>query len=181
MGAATSDYILRGAAFSLEQCGLLLCDARALYKNESYASSVALAAFAREELGRYQILRELWKCTVAGESFTVDQIRKECGDHVEKQRRGMLSTVLRPKSDSGLGRLLNEARFHPAIGTPEWQKANEQLGKIFKSATKRTPDRRHSLREQALYVEALEADWSRPVEIITKTVAYEFLTDATND
>ncbi len=99
MASASSDYLLRGAVFALEQCGLLLRDSHILYSNRSYASAVALAAFAREELGRYRILRELWKRTVAGEGFTVKQIRDLCDDHVEKQREGMLSTVQRTDNE----------------------------------------------------------------------------------
>ena len=50
--AATADYLLRGTVFALEQCGLLLRDARILCEAGSYASAVVLTAFAREELGR---------------------------------------------------------------------------------------------------------------------------------
>jgi AbiV family abortive infection protein len=85
--AVTADYLLRGTVFALEQCGLLLRDARILCEAGSYASAVALTAFAREELGRYKILRELWKRTAAGESFSVKQINKKCEQHVEKQKR----------------------------------------------------------------------------------------------
>jgi AbiV family abortive infection protein len=72
--AASSDYLLRGTVFALEQCGLLLRDARILCEAGSYASAVVLTAFAREELGRYKILRGLWRRTMAGESFSVKQI-----------------------------------------------------------------------------------------------------------
>ena len=41
-------YLLEGAAYALEQCGLLLRDAIVLYRNGSYSSAVALAALARE-------------------------------------------------------------------------------------------------------------------------------------
>ena len=45
-------YILQGAAYALEQCGLLLRDANLLYRNDAHANAVVLTAFAREELGR---------------------------------------------------------------------------------------------------------------------------------
>jgi hypothetical protein len=45
-------YILQGAAYALEQCGLLLRDANLLYRNDVHANAVVLTAFAREELGR---------------------------------------------------------------------------------------------------------------------------------
>ena len=50
--SVTSSYLLRETVFALEQCGHLLRDAACLYRSDSYASAVALAAFAREELGR---------------------------------------------------------------------------------------------------------------------------------
>src|SRR4051812_34521934 len=100
MAPASSDYLMRGAVFALEQCGLLLCDAHMLYGNGSYANAVALAAFAREELGRYRILRQLRQRTLGGESFTVRQIQKRCDNHVEKQKEGMTSTVQRSNNDT---------------------------------------------------------------------------------
>src|SRR2546426_1074425 len=104
--SVSSDYLLRGAVFALEQCGLLLSDARVLCEHGSYASAVVLAAFTREELGRYRILRGLWRRTMAGESFSVKQIRKRCDDHVEKQREGMFSVVQRTNTNTVLGQLL---------------------------------------------------------------------------
>jgi hypothetical protein len=46
--SVSPEYLLEGAAYALEQCGLLLRDANLLYRNDSYASAVALAAFAQE-------------------------------------------------------------------------------------------------------------------------------------
>jgi AbiV family abortive infection protein len=48
----TPQYLLEGAVYALEQCGLLLRDANLLYRSGSYATAVALAAFAREEQRR---------------------------------------------------------------------------------------------------------------------------------
>jgi len=45
-GSVTPEYLIEGAAYALEQCGLLLRDANLLYRSGSYASAVALAAFA---------------------------------------------------------------------------------------------------------------------------------------
>ena len=49
--SVTPEYLLEGAAYALEQCGLLLRDANLLYQSGSYASVIALAAFAQEEKG----------------------------------------------------------------------------------------------------------------------------------
>jgi AbiV family abortive infection protein len=177
--AATSDYLLRGTVFALEQCGLLLRDARILCEAGSYASAVVLAAFAREELGRYKILRELWKRTTAGESFTVKQINKKCEQHVEKQKKAMFSVVQRADNSTVMGQLL-QARMRAVPGSPEWKKIDEELEKLTQSQIKQTPEARHKSRMKALYVEPLEAGWNKPLET-SETAARNFLTDAIND
>ncbi|MCU1340291.1 MAG: AbiV [Bryobacterales bacterium] len=179
MDSATSDYLLRGTVFALEQCGLLLRDARVLCEAGSYASAVVLAAFAREELGRYKILRGLWKRTMAGESFSVKQINKKCEQHVEKQKKAMFSVVQRTDNSTAQGQLI-QTRMRAAPGSPEWKKADEELNKITQSQIKRTPEARHKSRLKALYVEPLEADWNRPLET-SETTTRDFLTDAIND
>jgi len=177
--AATSDYLLRGTVFALEQCGLLLRDARILCEARSYASAVVLTAFAREDLGRYKILRGLWKRTMAGESFTVKQINKKCEQHVEKQKEAMFSIVQRTDNSTVMGQLM-QARMRAAPGSPAWKKADEELEKITQSQIKRTPEARHKSRLKALYVEPLESGWNRPAET-PETAARDFLTDAIND
>jgi AbiV family abortive infection protein len=72
--SVTPEYLLEGATYALEQCGLLLRDANLLYRNGSYSSAVALALFAREELGRYRILLGLRKQVLRGERFTIKEI-----------------------------------------------------------------------------------------------------------
>jgi hypothetical protein len=41
-------FLLKGAVYSLEQCGCLLRSANTLYRSEDYASTVVMAAFARK-------------------------------------------------------------------------------------------------------------------------------------
>jgi AbiV family abortive infection protein len=174
----SANYLLQGAVFALEQCGLLLRDARIFCEAGSYASAVVLAAFAREELGRYRILRSLRQRTVAGESFSVKQISKRCEDHVEKQRNGMFSVVQRIDSTNGLGQLL-QARSRAAPEGPKWQNLTEKIDKITEPQ-KRTPGDRHGRRMKALYAEPLESGWNRPAESL-EVAARDFLTAAIND
>src|SRR5436190_22890133 len=105
--SVTPEYLLKGAAYALEQCGLLLRDANLLYRNGSYASAVAVALFAREELGRYRILLDLRKQVLRGERFTIKEIQDRCWDHVRKQEAGMMSFVLRLVTDPALAKLLD--------------------------------------------------------------------------
>jgi AbiV len=70
----TPQYLLEGAVYALEQCGLLLRDANLLYRSGSYATAVALAAFAREEQGRWRILLELRREVLDGKSVMIEEI-----------------------------------------------------------------------------------------------------------
>jgi AbiV family abortive infection protein len=173
-------FILQGAAYALEQCGLLLRDANLLYRNGAHANAVVLTAFAREELGRYSIMLDFWRKASAGETFTPEQLKKACDEHVTKQRAGMHSTTMRADRNSGLGEIL-VARTENHPQSPEWKRADADLKRIDETMKKRTPGDRHEKRTKALYVEPISGtEWNRPADT-SATAAYEFLADAVND
>jgi AbiV family abortive infection protein len=156
-------YLLEGAVYALEQCGLLLRDANLLYRNGSYASAVAVALFAREELGRYRILLELRKKVLDGDHLTIEQIQNCCRNHETKQRAGMLSFVMRVDTDTELGGLLG-TYLSVKQGSEEWNTAREQL----EEAQRTVPVERHQQRMSALYVDAVAPDrWRRPTSEIS--------------
>jgi AbiV family abortive infection protein len=174
-------YLLEGAAYALEQCGLLLRDANLLYRNGSHASAVALAAFAQEELGRWRILLELRKRVLSGASVTIKEIQTRCGDHVRKQGAGLMSTVMRTDKDSGLGKPL-QTQMSSKPGSEEWKEARKEIEKLDRQKKRRIPGDRHEQRMSALYVDAVSLDqWNRPTTQITPTLAIEYLQDAAND
>jgi AbiV family abortive infection protein len=176
----SSDFILRGGAYALEQCGFLLRDANSLYREGAYANAIVLTAFAREELGRSSILLGFWRETFSGKSFTIEDLRDACDDHVAKQRAGMLSLALRADRESGLGKIL-EARMKNSPQSAEWKEAETALKRIDETKEKRTPNDRHAKRAKALYVEPTsETAWNRPT-LTSATEAYDFLIDAVND
>jgi len=182
MSASVSpQYLLEGAAYALEQCGLLLRDANLLYRSGSYASAVALAAFAQEELGRWKMLLDLRRKVIDGDSVTIKEIKTRCGDHVRKQEAGVMSTTMRADMDSGLGKLL-QARANSKPGSKEWKAADEQTQKLDRQKAKRAPDDRHKQRMSALYVDAVAPDrWNRPTNEISVAAAFDYLQDAAND
>jgi AbiV family abortive infection protein len=137
--SVTPEYLIKGYALALEQCGLLLRDAVRLYENGSYATAVVLAAFGWEELGRSKILLDLWRRRRAGEAVTLEQIDAACGEHVDKQRAGMLSMTMRADKDTGLGKILTE-RMTNAPQTKEWKDADATLKQIDEKKAKRTTD-----------------------------------------
>jgi AbiV family abortive infection protein len=175
----TPEYLLKGAAYALEKCGLLLRDGNILYRSGSYASVVVLTAFAREELGRSQIYFDLRQRALAGEAFTIKQIREACDDHVAKQRAGMLSFAVRTDREPGLGKIL-EARMKNPPQSSEWQEADAKLKQIMETKKKRTPGDRHKKRMAALYVEPSESGWNRPAAT-SPADARDFLNDAVDN
>jgi AbiV family abortive infection protein len=178
--SVTAEYLLKGYALALEQCGLLLRDAVRLYESGSYATAVVLTAFALEELGRSQILLDLWRRQRGGSPVTLENIRDACEDHVAKQRAGMLSMTLTANRETALGKILT-ARQTNAPQSQEWKDADAALKQIDEKKAKRTPDDRHNKRMAALYVEAKSSsEWNRPADISAK-MAHDFLQEAVND
>jgi AbiV family abortive infection protein len=179
--SVTPEYLLEGAVYALEQCGMLLRDANSLYRSASYATAVALAAFAREELGRWRILLDLRREVVGGKNVTIEAIKDRCDDHVTKQKAGMLSFTMRADRESGLGRLLR-SRMEASPGSNEWAETDDKLTKINREKKRRIPDDRHEQRMSALYVDPVSIGrWNRPSLAISQMSAYEFLQDARND
>jgi AbiV family abortive infection protein len=178
--SVTPEYLLKGYALALEQCGLLLRDACALYESRSFATAMVLAAFAREELGRSKILLGFWRRSQSGSPVTLKEINAACSSHEQKQRAGMLSTVLRGTRETRLGQLLWDSMRNPPP-SQAWKDARAALDQFSEKLRKRAPDERHSTRMLALYVEPKsQTEWNRPADKSAKE-AYEFLVDATND
>ncbi len=173
----TPDYLLKGAVYSLEQCGVLLCDAHLLYRSGAYASCDVLAAFAHEALGQWKILLALREEVIGGKTVTIPEIKDRCRDRVQKQKEGMLIVTMRGDRGSGSGKLLTA---QPR--TEEWTKANEALEKIDRRQKKAVPGKRHEQRKVALYVDPISVDrWNRPSKEISKALAWTSFVDARND
>jgi AbiV family abortive infection protein len=179
--SATSTYLLKGAVFALEQCGQLLRDANCLYRNGSYASAVVLASFAREELGRANILFDLRDKVVAGESVDLEKVVRSCDDHLVKQEWAVVSMTYVTDKESELGKLLEtRMRAHPQ--SEDWKTADKALRKLDSPRFKRAKDDRHKQRMRALYVDPDDSQlgWNRPLNV-GKQTAYDFLVWAGND
>jgi AbiV family abortive infection protein len=180
-GSVTAQSLLRGAVYSLERCGQLLGDAKALYEHGSYATAVAMVAFAHEEVGRWRMLLKLRERVLAGESFSIENVKAAYDDHVRKQEAGIFSLTIRADNATVAGRLL-QTRMKLPLGSREREEADKQIEKIQQKNWKRTPDDRHRLRMKALYVDILsEENWNRPAQEVSQMLAYEFLANAIND
>lgn len=184
--SVTPEYLLKGAVYALEQCGVLLRDAALLHQNGAYASAVVLAAFAREALGQWKILLDRRKEMIGGKTFTIAEIKTSCGKHIEKQQAGMLSITMRADRDSDIGQLLM-SRIAAQSGTEEATKTDEALARLYQQMKEKeqVPSQRHEKRMVALYIDPIEplsADrWNRPSKEITKEFSQNDLNDARND
>ena len=179
--SVAADVLLRGAWYALEQCGHLLRSAVALYNERAYASAVALALLAREELGRYRILVDLWRQAVGGKAVSVEEVRAKCDDHVTRQREAQLSIVYRAEGSGRLADLLR-ARIKACPSTPEYKNIDEQLKQLDRIKVRRMPADRHSTRMKAMYVDINDGgtDWNRPAAMPEEEAA-NCLVDAVND
>jgi AbiV family abortive infection protein len=178
----SADVLLRGSWFALEQCGFLLEHAVILHRAKVYPTAMALALFAREELGRCSILREFWKRAVeGGYSPSTEEIQAACDDHVEKQRLAQRSLTYRTDGTGQLDEILRKQMQH-SPSSAEWREADEQLKEIDARKGKRTPADRHAARMKAIYVDLNESGsaWNRPIEL-NPTEATQCLEDAAND
>lgn len=173
--SVTPQYLLEGAAYALEQGGLLLHDSVLLYRNEKYASAIVMALFSREEVGRYKLLRDLRKEMVEKcRTVTVKDIRRTCDDHAVKQFRGQSGVILKSSSDDQIGKLLR-ATFDYLSKSPEARQARAQLDTIVQQLHHQMPHQRHDLRQKSLYVEPSDSgtSWNRPKDQSKQTAREE--------
>jgi AbiV family abortive infection protein len=173
-------YLLEGAWYATEQCGLLLRDAVLLHEGGRYGSAVGLAMFAREELGRARILLRLAADVRGGRFLTLEELENEVEDHVEKQTAAQLSVVYRGAPGSVLSELVTRA--HTNTPTAESEAAREEFDRLLKRISRRTPSERHLARQRALFVDPSAAGtaWNRPAAF-AKDEASRMVCDACND
>lgn len=179
---ATAAVLLQGAWYALEQCGILLRDAVVLYRTNAYPSAVALAMIGREELGKHRMLLDEWKnAESTGKLPSVGDIQAAFTDHVDKQKRALLSLTFIGEPGSVLDKAMR-TRFKHKPGDAEYQESEKVLQTALESLAKRSPDLRHTARMRALYVDLQDSglDWSRPSQI-TQEECKKLLNDAVND
>lgn len=177
----TAQYLLEGSCYALEQCGYLLRDAVLLFRAGSFPSSTVLAAFAREELGKSRLLRELRDRVLAGAIITVKEIDKQFRDHIAKQERAVLGVTMRFGHDSELAKLVQTQNEHKP-GSTEYRAAELRLKALADERRAAYPKERHEMRMDCLYVDqdGSGTKWCRPIEHFRQE-ASDFLYDAVND
>ena len=151
--------LLHGALASLENAARLSEDAKVLFVHRRFASAITLATFAREELGRYNLILEQFQRIDPHDSVAVDYLNALCEDHVRKLDWGQSITLV-PLSASRLAEFQSAA----ASGDIEaMKKVMDDVHAAHKAKRKRDPHSVHERRERSLYADALpNGDWNRP-------------------
>ena len=180
MDTVSTEFLLKGAVYNLEQCGLLLRDASLLVTNNADANGLLLTIFAWEALGKWVTLRNLRREVLGGRALGIEEVAEICGDHVNMLRAGNLSVTMITEKDSGLGQLM-QSRFLLEPGSEEWIQSSERLDDVTDRKRKRAADERHKWRLAAQYVDPLPNEsWRRPIEVRRELVE-RCLQDARND
>jgi AbiV family abortive infection protein len=138
-----------------------------LYREKSYSSALALALIGREELGKYRMLLEKWEdIERSGKLPSVEDVQTACVNHVEKQRRALLSFTLTTEDRSILDKALRTQITHKPQD-PEFEEAGKIIQTALRSLAKHAPDDRSEARMRALYVDLKESglDWNRPSQL----------------
>ncbi len=153
----SADFLLQGAYYAAEQAGLLLGDARVLFERGRHSTSMVLAAFCREAIGRAIIYLEERKKVLQSSTVTVKQLRKRC-----EGRRGHLET-------QQYGQTLVQQRFTLAMlkGVSPGTSLLAWSGKHLERKRAHMAHKTHEKRVRALYVEPNETGnrWMRPSKI----------------
>ena len=176
----SEEQLFTGSWYALEQAGRLLRSAVYLFEQGDAGTAVALAMFAREELGRSRILRDLGGKVGSGQRVTVEYVRKRCNDHLAKQMAGQVSTTLRVAAGTRLSAALR-ARTNAVPSSKEWRQARETIARASRAKAKRDSPSRHQARLRGLYVD-LEpiGAWTRPATLTQEAVRDE-IDDAVGD
>lgn len=174
----TAQFLLQGAVYAVHQSGILLRDANILFRNESYANAVVLAAYSQEEAGLGRMLLQYRDDVLKGEVKTYREIKGQTEDHAVKHKSGMSYTFLSADPDSGLGKMMKLAQEN----TPEGKSASKSLQEIILKKTKSQPEKRHEQRQESLYVSSDDGtSWNVPSQVTSKAKAQQYLTEAAND
>jgi AbiV family abortive infection protein len=177
----TASHLLEGSVYALEQCGLLLRDALCLYRSGSYSTAVALAALAREELGKSILLCNLRDRVLAGGSVTDKDLNNALRDHEGKQKQAVQGFAFSEDDGSGLSAAVIELQKHTAA-TPEWHEASARIEALVDQRLSKYAKERHATRMACLYVDRDQAGtgWRRPAHY-DRTQAFCFLLYASRD
>jgi AbiV family abortive infection protein len=156
----SADALATGAAYTMEQAWYLLKDAVLLMQNKRYASSLVLATFCLEQLGRAAIYRKNAKHASAGKPVTLGSMGRALTDHLSKLLEAQIPVTASMT-------LCGEP---PAPGSQAAIELSERLAAIRKNREREAPQKALEVRQRALHVDRIPhfPGWNRPSEAITR-------------
>jgi AbiV family abortive infection protein len=159
-----ADRIIEGAFYSMEQAGRLINDAAALYAQGKWSSSLVLAVFSLEELGKAEMLLLRGIETATGAPKSRNQVMNGVTRHATKLKAGR-----------GEATITASVSFWGDITAPNTDEGNAleaQLNAAQEIALTNAPVEAHNARMRALYVDLAEDEmWVKPKET-TPSEAY---------
>jgi len=153
----SASSIVEGAYYAMEQAGRLLNDAVVLYERKRWPSSLVLAVFSLEELGKAETLLNRAIDAANTGPKSVQDVRAGGTDHRTKLRtgRGPLTVTA---TVSFWGEI-------PEPGTTEMAEINRQLAEADRVARENAPREANEARMRALYVDLGDDElWKSPTE-----------------
>lgn len=166
----TATSIIEGAYYAMDHAGQLLNDAIVLYERKRWPSSLVLAVFSLEELGKAEALLCRAKDSANAGPKSVQDVKTGLAAH-------------RTKLKVGRGPLTITATVGfwgdiPEPGTREMEEIERRLADADRIAQENTPREAHEARMRALYVDLGDDElWQRPTET-TSDEAYLMLSAA---
>jgi len=152
-----AEEIIKGAFYAMEQAGLLINDAALLYAQQKWPSSLVLAVFALEELGKAEVLLQRGIDAASTADKTRAQVFAGNTAHTTKLRGG--------RGPDTITTAISFAGEIPEPDTAEAAALNHQLQQAEQIATGNAPANAHGARMRSLYVDLPESEiWTRPKE-----------------
>lgn len=141
-----------------------------LIQHKRYASSVVMATFCLEQLGRLDIYREKAKDVEAGKIVTLETMKRELREHLPKLFKAQIPVTV---SITGLGE-------RPEPGSKAERQLAEQFATLRKYEENRAPHRALDIRMRALHVDRVRQapGWNRPSHEIKRDDADSWVSAA---
>jgi AbiV family abortive infection protein len=166
----SADVLATGTTYAMEQAWYLLRDAVLLIQNKRYPSSLVLATFCLEQLGRAEIYRENAKHASAGKPVTLHSMGRALTDHLPKLFKAQIPVTA---SIASYGE-------PPAPGSEAGIQLAERLAAIRKINEQEAPQKALDIRKRALHIDRIHhfPGWNRPSKVITQDDADSWVSAA---
>jgi AbiV family abortive infection protein len=173
MNTVTAETLLNGAILSAKAALEFLRDANSLYQEGRFASACIIGANAREHLGRaMQLFEMLYKLTINKRTMDIKTFKKKFEqDHEAKLRSSVI--FFQAEVPSSLS-MIQLKTLDPK--SRKFQGKREEMNKLIHKQMNQQPQRIHSLRCEAQYVDLCSdgSKWNQPSKV-DRSKVYDML------